>query len=138
MSIKLPTFWNAQPHVWFQQSEAPFIIRSITADTTKYAYIVAALDQDTASHLLDLLYNPPTDNKYEAIKTRLLKTFALSVECGPVHNRFGDKARKCVQPCKYLCPRLCFQMPLLVDTGAEISVILATRQTSSPAIKEPS
>ena len=40
------------------------------------------------------------------------------------HNRFGGKARKCVQPCKYpgnsqagrqpppLCPRSCFQMPL--------------------------
>ena len=78
VSIKLPTFWTAQPHVWFQQAEAQFTIRGITADPTKYAYIVAALDQDTASRLLDLLSNPPTENKYEAIKTRLLKTFGLS------------------------------------------------------------
>ena len=63
VSIKLPTFWTAQPNVWFQQAEAQFTIRSISADTTKYAYIVAALDQDTASRLMDLLSNPATDNK---------------------------------------------------------------------------
>lgn len=78
MSIKLPTFWAAQPQVWFQQAEAQFNIRNITADQTKYAYIVAALDQDTAGRLLDLLSNPPTDDKYQAIKTRLLRTFDLS------------------------------------------------------------
>ena len=70
VSIKLPTFWTAQPHVWFQ-AEAQFTICGITADPTKYAYIIAALDQDTASRLLDLLSNPPTDNKYETIKIRL-------------------------------------------------------------------
>ena len=78
VSIKLPTFWTAQPHVWFQQAEAQFTIRNITADQTKYAYIVAAMDQDTASRLLDLLAHTPTDDKYETIKTRLLKTFGLS------------------------------------------------------------
>lgn len=78
VSIKLPTFWTAQPHVWFQQAEAQFTIRGITADQTKYAYVVAALDQDTASRLLDLLSHPPTDHKYEAIKARLQKTFGLT------------------------------------------------------------
>lgn len=61
VSIKLPTFWTAQPHVWFQQAEAQFTICGITADETKYAYIVAAMDQDTASRLLDLLSHPPTN-----------------------------------------------------------------------------
>lgn len=78
VSIKLPPFWTAQPQVWFQQAEAQFTIRGITADETKYSYIVAALDQDTASRLLDLLSHPPTEDKYTAIKTRLLKTFGLT------------------------------------------------------------
>lgn len=78
VSIKLPTFWTAQPHVWFQQAEAQFTIRGITADETKYACVVAALDQDSASRLLDLLSHPPTQHKYRAIKTRLLKTFGLT------------------------------------------------------------
>ena len=58
VSIKLPPFWTAQPQVWFQQAEAQFTIRGITADETKYSYIVAALDQDTASRLLDLTLTP--------------------------------------------------------------------------------
>ncbi len=78
VSIKLPTFWTSQPQVWFQQAEAQFTIRNITADQTKYAYIVAALDQDTAGRLLDLLRAPPTEDKYAAIKARLTKTFGLT------------------------------------------------------------
>ena len=78
VSLKLPTFWTAQPQVWFQQAEAQFTIRSITSDQTKYAYTVAALDQDTASRLLDLLRTPPGDNKYTAIKAHLIKTFGLT------------------------------------------------------------
>ena len=78
VSLKLPTFWTSQPHVWFQQAEAQFAIRSITADQTKYAYIVAALDQDTASRLLDLLCQPRDEHKYDTIKARLLKTFSLT------------------------------------------------------------
>ena len=78
VSIKLPPFWTAQPQVWFQQAEAQFTIHGITADETKYSYIVAALDQDTASRLLDLISCPPTEDKYVAIKTRLLKTFGLT------------------------------------------------------------
>ena len=76
--LKLPTFWTSQPQVWFQQAEAQFTIRNITADQTKYAYIVAALDQDTAGRLLDLLRAPPTEGKYAAIKARLTKTFGLT------------------------------------------------------------
>ena len=78
VSLKLPTFWAAQPHVWFQQAEAQFTIRGVTADQTKYAYIVAALDQDTASRLIDLLGAPPAEDKYGSLKARLLKTFGLS------------------------------------------------------------
>ena len=63
VSLKLPPFWTSQPQVWFQQAEAQFTIHSITANDTKYAYVVAALDQDTASRLLDLLRTPPTTNK---------------------------------------------------------------------------
>jgi len=75
VSIKLQTFWTAQPHVWFQQAEAQFIIHCITSHETKYTYTVAALDQDTANHLLNPLSRPPFGT---AIKTRLLKTFGLS------------------------------------------------------------
>jgi hypothetical protein len=56
VSLKLPTFWTAQPDVWFAQAETQFNLRGITADDTKY-YVLAALDQDTATRVLDLIAN---------------------------------------------------------------------------------
>ena len=38
----------------------------MTADQAKYSYVLAALDQDTASCLLDLLSHPPTIDERKA------------------------------------------------------------------------
>ena len=78
VSIKLPPFWTTHPRSWFAQAEAQFAIRGIVTDDTKYYYILASLDQDTATRLLDLLDNPPEEGKYQTIKARLLDTFDLS------------------------------------------------------------
>ena len=78
VSLKLPTFWVSQPAIWFAQTEAQFGLRRITVDNTKYYYVLAALDQDTAPRLLDLIANPPDEGKYDTLKTRLLTTFGLS------------------------------------------------------------
>ncbi|XP_059096799.1 uncharacterized protein LOC131891290 [Tigriopus californicus] len=78
VSLKLPQFWSQQPRVWFTQTEAQFGLRGITSDDTKFNHVVAALDQDTALRVLDLLENPPDGGRYTALKTRLLDTFTLS------------------------------------------------------------
>ena len=78
VSLKLPSFWATQHRVWFRQTEAQFALRNVTADTTKYYYVVSALDQDTAQRLIDLMNNPPEDNKYTKLKKRLLNTLELS------------------------------------------------------------
>ena len=78
VSLKLPAFWTSQPKVWFQQSEAQFALRNITTDDTKYYYVVAALDQDSAKRVIDFLENPPEENKYTAFKRRLLGAYDLS------------------------------------------------------------
>ena len=78
VSLKLPTFWTSQPQVWFEQAEAQFHIRQITADATRYYYVVSALDQDTGVHVIDFLRHPPDDNKYEGIKKLLNNTFGAS------------------------------------------------------------
>lgn len=81
-SFKLPAFWTQQPHVWFSQAEAQFFVRKIEADNVKYYLTVAALDQETATRILDLLNDPPVAEKYDKLKRRLLDTFALSqYEC---------------------------------------------------------
>ena len=78
VSLKLPNFWASQPRAWFIQSEAQFALRGITEDSTKYAYVVAALDQRTAERLLDILEDPPAKSKYQKLKDRLLSTFSLT------------------------------------------------------------
>ena len=55
-----------------------FHLRAITADETKYYYVLAALDQETVNRLLDLIANPPVENKYTALKERLTVTLGLS------------------------------------------------------------
>ena len=79
VSLKLPTFWTlVQPEVWFHQAESQFVSRQITTSSTKYHYVVAALDQDTAQRILDLLDPPPAADPYTAIKERLLRAYTLS------------------------------------------------------------
>ena len=78
VSLKLPTFWPKQPEVWFTQAEAQFAIRNITADETKFNYVVASLDQDTAGRIISFLRAPPGANKYDALKAKLQSTYGLS------------------------------------------------------------
>ena len=44
VSLKLPTFLATRPDVWFQQTEAQFALRGIHDHTTKYYYLLTALD----------------------------------------------------------------------------------------------
>ena len=83
VSLKLLT---SQPEVWFAQAKAQFTLRGSTANEMKYVcYVIATLDQPTATWLLELISSPPTDNKYSALKTGLTATFGLSKqECLPL------------------------------------------------------
>lgn len=78
VAIKLPTFWPSNPQAWFAQAEAQFEIKGIVTDSTKYYYIVSALDSDTATRALSILKSPPQNNKYQAIKDFLISAFDLS------------------------------------------------------------
>ncbi|KAL1256234.1 hypothetical protein QQF64_011779 [Cirrhinus molitorella] len=78
VTLKLPEFWESSASAWFAQTEAQFALREITADATKYYYVVSALSSSTASRVVSLLKNPPATEKYDALKTHLLKTFELS------------------------------------------------------------
>ena len=78
VTLKLPEFWESSASAWFAQTEAQFALRDITADTTKYYYVVLALGSSTASRVVSLLKNSPATEKYTALNTHLLKIFELS------------------------------------------------------------
>ena len=78
VTLKIHKFWESSASTWFAQTEAQFALRDITADTTKYYYVVLALGNSTASRVVSLLKYPPPAEKYAALKAHLLKTFDLS------------------------------------------------------------
>ena len=78
VALKLPAFWVDHPRVWLQQAEAHFALKNITADVTKYYYVVAALDQTTALRVVDILEDPPEHGKYDNLRRRLTDVFGLS------------------------------------------------------------
>ena len=78
VALKLPAFWTSCPEAWFAQAEAQFDIRKISVDSTKYSYVVSALDTDTATRALSILKSPPADDKYDAIKNFLISAYGLS------------------------------------------------------------
>jgi len=71
-----------------------FALRDITADATKYYYVVAALGSSTAGRVVSILENPPFSDQYAILKEHLLKAFRQS-NCERAHqllslNSLGD------------------------------------------------
>ena len=75
--LKQP-FWIKQPRVLFAQAEVLFNIRKIIADETKDYYIISALDQSTATYLLDIINQPSCEDMCKELKGRILDSFGLS------------------------------------------------------------
>ena len=82
VSFKLPAFWTSlldQPTSdLVSTSGSPVHHPHNHEGRDQILPCCASLDQDAAGRLLDLLCDPPNGHKYEAIKTRLTKTFGLT------------------------------------------------------------
>lgn len=80
VAVKLPEFWKTDPLMWFAQAEAQFALAGVTSDQTMYYHIISKVDQTVLRHISDIVANPPAENKYPAVKARLIAHFELSAE----------------------------------------------------------
>ncbi|XP_041483400.1 uncharacterized protein LOC121430188 [Lytechinus variegatus] len=78
VSIKLPPFWANDPEIWFVQVEAQFHTKGITAEITKFNYVVASLQQEVAMEVRDIITAIPADNPYQKLKAALVKRTTVS------------------------------------------------------------
>ncbi|GBO41912.1 hypothetical protein AVEN_76804-1 [Araneus ventricosus] len=77
VSIKIPPFWIDKPEIWFYQVEAQFKISGITAEETKFNYLISQLDPKFVENVWDIIRSD-SQTKYTDSKTRLLNLFKES------------------------------------------------------------
>ena len=83
---KIPNFWADDPELFFIRVEAEFSKAhpKITAEQTKFSYLVGSLDKDHAMLVRSQLVSPDSTEPYSALKRELIRQFTL-----PEHSRLA-------------------------------------------------
>lgn len=95
ISVRIPPFYPEKPALWFAQLESQFFLSGVTTDSTKFHYTISQLDPIYASEVEDIISAPAGPNKYERLKTELIKRLSASREKKVkqllVHEELGDR-----------------------------------------------
>lgn len=95
VGVRIPPFYPEKPALWFAQLESQFFLANITTDATKYHYAISQLDPVYASEVEDIISAPAGPNKYERLKTELIKRLSASREKKVkqllIHEELGDR-----------------------------------------------
>ena len=77
VSLKLPSFWPADPELWFAQVDTQFRTKKITSQSTKFEHVIASLSPQYATEVRDLILKPPA-NLYDKLREELVKRTTAS------------------------------------------------------------
>lgn len=95
VAIKIPPFWAHDPELWFRQVESQFALSGITSDDTKFYYITGNLEARYAADVRDILLDPPATERYQLLKTELIRRLGTSQEKKSrqllEHEEIGDR-----------------------------------------------
>lgn len=78
--VRLPSFWQKNPRLWFAQLESEFVFYHISSDNTKFSAVIRHLDEQTMLTVADVIENPPETDKYKTLKNTLIARFTDSEE----------------------------------------------------------
>lgn len=95
VGVRPPPFWPEEPAVWFAQLEGNFALAGIRDDDTKYYYVQSTLEHRYAAEVKDIIVSPPARDKYDKIKSELIKRLSASrekeVQQLLIHEELGDR-----------------------------------------------
>ncbi|GBP85039.1 hypothetical protein EVAR_48376_1 [Eumeta japonica] len=80
VSVRVPPFYPTKPSIWFASLESQFALAKITQDETKYHYAISQLEASYADIVEDVIMAPPAADKYQRLKTELIKRLTASRE----------------------------------------------------------
>ena len=73
--VQLSPFWPNDAAVWFVRADQEFVIKSVSVQTTKYAYLVASLSEEVPMRVSDKLTAELSDDD---LRAHLLKVYTKS------------------------------------------------------------
>lgn len=95
LPLRCPPFCPEEPALWFAQLEGQFILSRITSDTTKFYSVTTQLETKYAMQVKDIITKPPETDKYEKLKSELIKRLSASQEKRIqqllIHEELGDR-----------------------------------------------
>lgn len=77
LHARIPPFWRENPRLWFAQFEAVVATRKL-GDEQKYNLVIPVLERTDIEQVSDIILNPPTTNKYDRLKERLVSVYQES------------------------------------------------------------
>ena len=76
--FKIATFYATDVELWFNQIETQFDLHQINDDDERYSLTCAALSDEVASDVRDVLLQPFRSHKYESLKSILIERRGLT------------------------------------------------------------
>jgi len=80
VEVHLPSFSTIDPELFFARAEISFSAAGVTSDATKFIHACQALDNKSAEVVRDIFMKPPTQDRYQFLKTELIRRLASSQE----------------------------------------------------------
>ncbi|KAL0820733.1 hypothetical protein ABMA28_006561 [Loxostege sticticalis] len=77
LSMRVPPFWRDRPRLWFIAFEAATDDLK-KSEAQRAQMVIAQLQKEDIEQVCDLLYNPPADHQYTALKERLISVYEES------------------------------------------------------------